>query len=116
MQVSQSNAPSKGRRKMSAAVNDRNAKISAQEVEAFKTDEPGPYFAYVPASNFVRGAKVETWTGDELATITEVGQRWTSNMGDVRIPFRAVGINGVTYSGTAFRTAGDYVRMRPVKA
>lgn len=101
-------------------VDERNAATSAAEVAAFMADPPGPYFAYWREVGGYRdrlqwGYHITTWTGDLLATVQTVGIPYTSNMGDRRQSFRARGINGATYSGTAFLSAGDYVRMRPVK-
>jgi hypothetical protein len=98
-------------------VDERNAATSAAEVAAFMTDTPGPYFAYagVGMDGLQRGTKITTWTGDTLATVERAGFVFRSGFGDARQNFRARGINGATYSGTAFLSAGDYVRMRPVK-
>jgi hypothetical protein len=103
-----------------------NDERSALEVEAFKTDKPGPYFAYWNtrgrwakpgvSPELIAGDTITTWTGDELATMTWTGDPFYSSFSDRRQNFRAKGINGVTYSGTAYLTAGDYVRMRPVKS
>lgn len=87
-----------------------NATLSRQEVEAFKAKRPEHYFAYID------GAKITTWTGDELARVVWSGDRFSDNFGGTRRNFRARGINGVTYSGTAYVSAGDYVRMRAVKS
>ena len=101
-----------------------NEQISAQEVAAFRSDAPDRYFAYqqAQASGFdpVRrlhtGDRISTWTGDELATINVANTPFRDNFGSVRQNFRARAINGATYSGTAFLSAGDYVRMRKVAA
>jgi hypothetical protein len=102
-----------------------NEQRSAAEVAAFIADEPGPYFAYWNARGrwsrpgvkpeLIRGDIITTWTGDRLADITWTGNVFGSGFGDRRQNFRALGVNGATYSGTAYLTAGDYVRMRPVK-
>jgi hypothetical protein len=97
-----------------------NEEISAAEVAAFKTDKPESYFAYRSKSLFqyrggTKWAEITTWTGEKLADVVHVGEAWTSNMGDKRQAFRARGVNGVTYSGTAYLSTGDYVRMRAVK-
>ena len=100
-----------------------SAETSAAEVAAFLTDEPGPYFAYhAPATlsglhrTEVMGDRITTWTGDDLARVIHKGEPYRSGFRDRRQNFRALGINGVTYAGTAYLSAGDYVRMRPVKA
>lgn len=105
-----------------STVDERNAATSRAEVEAFKVDEPGPYFAYWKAASgfpnpreLVRGDKITTWTGETLATLLWAGDRFRSSFGDERQNFRALGINGATYSGTAYLSAGDYVRMRATR-
>ena len=107
------------------AVDARNRATSAAEVAAFIADKPTPYFAYWSARGrwskpgvspeLIRGDEIQTWTGDKLARISWVGQPFSSAFMDRRQNFRAEGINGVVYSGTAYLTAGDYVRMRAVK-
>ena len=101
-----------------------NKQRSADEVAAFMNDTPGPYFAYHnakssgldPVRRLHHGDDITTWTGDRLARVIETNQPWRDNFDGIRQNFRARGINGVTYSGTAYLTAGDYVRMRPVKS
>ena len=107
---------------MSTAIT--NEQRSADEVAAFIADAPGPYFAYWNARGrwakpgvspeLIPSDTITTWMGDVLATITWTGNRHISAFGDARQNFRARGINGATYSGTAYLTAGDYARMRPV--
>lgn len=106
-----------------------NEQRSAAEVAAFIAEKPARYFAYHdaqrsgvdPITRLHVGDKITTWTGDELATVIgwprdPFGAPYRSNMDDVRQAFRARGINGVTYSGTAYLSAGDYVRMTAVMA
>lgn len=103
-------------------VDERNAEISRGEVESFKIDKPARYFAYHaakrsgldPILRLHHGDKITTWTGDDLATVTDARQPFHSGLGDLRQNFRCKAINGETYSGTAYLSAGDYVRMRKV--
>lgn len=98
-------------------VDERNRATSAQEVADFKTDPPERYFAYHSGGTLSHvGHDIVTWMGDNLAHVTERFPVYRSNFGDRRQRFRAVGINGCTYSGTAYLDAGDYVRIRKVKA
>jgi hypothetical protein len=107
-----------------------NEQRSALEVARFKsgehlTDGLGGYFAYWNnrgrwhnpgvAATLIRGDLITTWTGELLGTITWTGHVWGTNFGDRRQNFRAKCVDGRTYSGTAYLTAGDYVRMRAVK-
>lgn len=100
---------------MELTTNERNKRTSREEVMAFERDCPARYFAYLPGEVRI-GAHITTWMGDKLATVIDRGGVWTSNMGDRRQSFRAKGINGATYSGTAYLSSGDYVRMRKVKS
>src|SRR4029077_18868095 len=102
-----------------------NEHRSADEVAAFMSDQPGPYFAYWNVRGrwakpgvepeLIRGDLITTWMGDDLGRIVWVGRPFYSSFSDRRQNFRALGVNGATYSGTAYLTAGDYVRMRPVR-
>jgi hypothetical protein len=100
-----------------------NEERSAAEVAAFLADAPGPYVAYGfrkpsgldPICRLHHGDKIGTWMGDRLATVTEAREPFHDNLGGIRQNFRAKGINGATYAGTAYLSSGDYVRMRPVK-
>jgi hypothetical protein len=102
-----------------------NREMSAQEVEDFKTNAPSPYFAYSkwtskdarPLSRLMREDKIVTWMGDELTKVIEAFDPFRDNFGGIRQNFRARSIDGkTTYSGTAYLSAGDYVRMRKVKS
>lgn len=106
-------------------VDARNRETSAREVAAFLAEKPDRYFAYWNARGrwsqpgvrpeLIADDLITTWMGDELAKIVWTGNVFGSGFGDRRQNFRALGVNGVTYSGTAYLTAGDYVRMRKVK-
>lgn len=101
-----------------------NRRQSALEVENFKANAPSPYFAYNNVLGYAslrKRDKIATWMGDTLATVTWIGEVYHSGFGDSfqsrRQNFRALSIDGETvYSGTAYLSAGDYVRMRKVKS
>ena len=59
-------------------------------------------------------ARVKVWTGDILGS-GRCNKVYHGNMGDLRASVSVV-IGGATYSGTAFVGAGDYVRLRKLKA
>jgi hypothetical protein len=97
-----------------------NEERSRREVATFIAEPPFRYFAYqshdATIGRLRRFDLITTWKGDKLAEVVSVGQLWTSNMGDKRQAFQARGVNGVLYSGTAYLSCGDYVRMRAVKS
>jgi len=89
-----------------------NAERSFIEVENFKRGKgQKKYVAYMKNDL----SKITTWTGDKLADVTKVGQPFRDSFGGERINFRAKGIDGKNYSGTYFKSAGDYVRIKKVK-
>lgn len=99
-----------------------NEQRSAAEVAAFLAEQPASYFAYHGGGIFRprgerwgTGRAITTWTGEPLAKVIDVGDTYRSNFGDLRQAFRARTVSGVLYSGIAFLSAGDYVRMRKVK-
>jgi hypothetical protein len=87
-----------------------NAELSQLEVYEFVTNPPGHYFLYVKTES----GRATTWMGDELGTV-EFRARWRSNFGDIRQNIRIQAINGRTYTGTYYRSAGDYARVRATK-
>lgn len=101
-----------------------NEQRSAAEVAAFIAEKPDRYFAYHnakqsgfdPVLRLHRGDRITTWTGEGLGTVKWSGDPFRDNFDGIRQNFRALGINGITYSGTAYLSAGDYVRMREVKS
>lgn len=88
-----------------------NEERSAVEVHEFNLNKPEKYFAYVSEKNHT----VTTWTGDTLGSAS-FGCEFRGNMGDKRVPIRVNGVNGRTYSGTYYKSAGDYCRLRAVKS
>jgi hypothetical protein len=99
-------------------VNDAaNAERSRLEVEAFKVNKPDRYFAY-RGDNQRNGTfhTITTWTGEKLGHVLSLGDVYRSNFGDRRRHFRALGVNGVEYSGVAYLDAGDHVRLRAVRS
>lgn len=96
-------------------ISPENEQRSREEVAAFIAECPERYFAY-------RGEEqrdgtfhsLTTWTGEKLGSVLSLGNVYRSNFGDRRRHFRALGVNGVEYSGVAYLDAGSYVRMRKV--
>jgi hypothetical protein len=111
-----------------------NAERSQLELFDFVTNPPERYFAYVtinpdgatmPGSGIVdvptyatatyglHRVKVGTWVGDSLnSSPVTLGAVYRSNFGDKRRSIRFVAINGHTYAGTYYQSAGDYCRLR----
>jgi hypothetical protein len=101
---------------MATSTDERNHQTSAREVAAFVSDPPARYFAYVKADlSGMRQHKLTTWTGDFLGDL-EMGHPWRDNLGSVRVPVRVRAINGRTYYGTYFKSAGDYCRLKVCKS
>ena len=104
-------------------IDECNRETSRAEVAAFKArDNDGRYFAYMGGaipSGTIGGTRIQTWMGDELATVSWLGHVYASPgfyRPSKRQNFRALGIDGQTWSGTFYVSAGDYVRMRVVAA
>jgi len=98
-----------------------NAELSRLETLDFIASPPERYFAYVktePLGAHGTGERIRaitTWTGETLANVTWEGPDFRDSLGGVRVNFRCVGINGRTYSGTYFKSARSYCRMKQTK-
>lgn len=98
-----------------------NADRSRLEVLDFMAEPPERYFAYCKtekrsvARPSPRILYLTTFTGDKLASIVWEGDDFKDNFGGTRCHFCALGVNGVKYSGTYYKSAGDYCRLRRVK-
>lgn len=92
-------------------INRHNQLTSQREVHDFKSRaEHTPYTAYLSSD----GARITTWMGDTLATVTSTGKPYRSNFGNLSTPFRAKGIDGRMYFGR-HNGPGMYLRLRPAK-
>ena len=87
-----------------------NRELSALEVWEFTTSPPERKFLYVDARNCV----ATTWTGEQLGTCS-LGREYRDNFGGKRRPITVRAINGYTYHGTYYASAGDYARVRKGK-
>lgn len=87
-----------------------NDERSAVEVFEFCRDKPDRYFLYVKA---IPGL-VTTWTGQTLGTC-QLGSVYRGGFGDKRQPITVRAVNGCTYHGTYFKSAGDYARITKSK-
>lgn len=87
-----------------------NDETSALEVFDFVNDPPARYFLYINETT----CKATTWTGDVLGDVT-FGRAWRANMGDARVSIRIRAINGRTYAGTYYKSAGDYARVKAMR-
>jgi len=87
-----------------------NEERSRAEVAMFKDLKPSSITGYVNEKHAI----LTTWCGDTLGTI-QFGKQYRNNMGDMRQSIRVKGINGITYSGTYFKSAGDYARLKQCK-
>jgi hypothetical protein len=87
-----------------------NAELSAIEVYEFCADKPTRYFLYINEGRRIAA----TWTGDPLGAVG-FGSPFRANMGDLRVPITVYAINGLTYYGTYYKSAGDYARIKVAK-
>lgn len=97
-----------------------NEQRSRLEVLSFLDYPPERYFAYVKeqgSAGIIQS--VTTWIGDGLADVTWQGvpfKVWgTFGQPSIRVNFRALAISGHAYSGTYYKSSGDYCRMRRIK-
>ena len=88
-----------------------NNERSELEIFDFCHDKPDRYFLYINDKQSV----ATTWTGDILGTC-RFGKSWRDNMGATRVSVRIEAINGYIYSGTYYKSAGSYARVKKVKA
>lgn len=84
---------------------------SEVEVYEFVNDPPERYLLYISEENRV----ASTWTGQPLGEV-EFGRTWRDNFGGLRRAVRVKAINGATYSGTYFKSSGDYATVKRVAA
>lgn len=82
---------------------------SAIEVYEFCANPPAKYFLYINEKT----KSATTWTGDALGTVT-FGHEYMAVFGDKRQSVRIKAINGKTYSGTYYKSAGNYARVKTV--
>lgn len=87
-----------------------NEARSLIETYRFLQEQPQKYVAYVSEKE----KTVTTWMGDYLGSCS-FGALYRSNMGDKRISISVKAINGLTYYGTYYRSAGDYCRLTATK-
>jgi hypothetical protein len=87
-----------------------NAERSAVETWEFQHGPIAPdrYFAYVNEDTHT----VTTWTGQYLGHIVKCGRVWRDNFGGKRQHLTVHAINGKTYYGTYYTSAGNYCRLR----
>ena len=88
-----------------------NAERSSLEVYEFCRDKPERYFLYINVDQ----RTATTWTGEKLGFVS-FGKSWRDNFGGTRVHIRINAVNGCHYYGTYFKTAGDYARVKKVKA
>lgn len=96
-----------------------NAEQSSKEVEAFKARAGDKWFAYWKDAKDGEPAKITTWVGDVLATVTWAGHDYKSpafgGWPSTRRNFRCVGVDGRKWFGTYYVSSGSYVRIAAKK-
>lgn len=91
-----------------AITNEERGEIELYE---FVNDPPSTYFLYV--NETTRNATA--WPGQVLGSVS-FGREYRDNFGGRRVPVRIQAVNGRTYAGTYYKSAGDYARVRMVKS
>jgi len=92
-----------------------NEERSAVEVFEFCRDKPEKYFLYVTITEAGgQGGIATTWTGEKLGDC-RLGHIYGDNFGGKRQSITVRAINGETYHGTYFKSAGDYARVKKAK-
>lgn len=84
-----------------------NSLRSAIETYEFFNDPPEKYFVYIDEKK----ETATTWTGQILGKVTFLNS-FISNMGDTRRSLRLTCNNGVKYTGTFYKSSGDYARIK----
>lgn len=98
-----------------------NDERSACEMYEWLENPPDKYFLYISQKtggcprfgDFIEGG-AQTWTGTPLGNV-RFGREYRDSFGGARIPVTIYGNNGVHYSGTYYRSAGSYARVRKLK-
>jgi hypothetical protein len=87
-----------------------NKERSAVDVYEFTRDKPERYFVYINEKDRL----ATTWMGDRLGNVS-LGREWRDNLGGKRVSITIRAINGETYHGTFYKSAGDYARIKKAK-
>jgi hypothetical protein len=87
-----------------------NEEQSSLELFEFVTNPPEKYFLYVNEQQRM----ATTWTGEKLGEV-RFGREYKDNWGRKRVPVTVYSVNGYVYSGTYYRSAGDYARVKASK-
>lgn len=103
-----------------APVQVTNEERGLLELFDFVAEKPDRYFAYVREINGKLGAApITTWMGDKLGEVIYAGREYRcpafGGYGSKRINIRVRAITGEVYSGTYYKSSGDYCRLRKVK-
>jgi len=86
-------------------MNQWRAKVEYYE---FVDKPPVRYFSYINETHHTMGC----WTGGIVLGSVSFGRAWKDNFGGTRVPITVQGINGCTYYGTYYKSAGDYCRIK----
>jgi hypothetical protein len=87
-----------------------NEQRSQIEVYEFVNNPPDTYFLYISEKDRV----ATTWTGDKLGVVLFGSEYESPAFGrpSKRVPVKIKAINGFTYNGTYYKSAGDYARVK----
>lgn len=91
-----------------------NDERAQAELFDFVKDPPERYFLYIRAkkgTHYGASGEATIWTGVKLGDV-QFGNTWRDNMGSTRVSISVYAVNGYTYHGTYFKSAGDYARVK----
>jgi hypothetical protein len=90
-----------------------NEMRGAVEQWEFRQSPPSRYFAYVGIDG-----SITTWTGHKLSASVSWGREYQmpafGGFPTTRQNFRMIATNGREYSGTYYKSSGDYCRMKRI--
>lgn len=88
-----------------------DSELSAVEVWEFANMPPKALFAYVDKAT----STMRTFNGDVLGSVTFGKEHKSPGFNGAfskRVPIKVTGINGLTYYGTWYKSAGTYARLK----
>lgn len=88
-----------------------NAELSAVEVWEFNNMPPKSLFAYIDKAS----STIRTFNGEVLGNVSFGKEHKSPGFNGAfskRVPIKVIGVNGLTYYGTWYKSAGTYARLK----